>query len=86
MLNGQLWIWSDQAVMGPTGGFKGAVNFAKLHVYECVHVSERSHSSETLQPKKKKDTMCSLIPMKRNAIFIESTIFIINFTNVTSLM
>lgn len=68
MLNGQLWIWSDQAVMGSTGGFKGVVNVtklnAKLHVYERVNVFERSRSSETLQPKKKETQFVPLLLSK----------------------
>lgn len=73
MLNGQLWIWSDQAVMGPTGGFKEAVNFtklnAKLHVYECVHVLERSHSRKLCNQKKKKRHNLFLYSYKKKCYF-----------------
>lgn len=73
MLNGQLWIWSDQAVMGPTGGFKEAVNFtklnAKLHVYECVHVLERSHSRKLCNQKKKNKTQFVPLFLSKEMLF-----------------
>lgn len=79
MLNGQLWIWSDEAVMGalgPMGGFKGVANFtklnAKLYVYECMHIFLRGFMAVTLcNRKKKRDTICCLTVTKRNVIFIE---------------
>ena len=80
--------------LGPTDGFKGAVNFIGLIARLCMDVpfSERIHSSEgtplqkkILNPKRMKK-ICCFIPMKRNAIFIESTIFIMNFSNVPGVL
>lgn len=96
---GSHWCWMDSSGYGQIqlswvlchgthGCFQRGCELheMKRKKWMCVHFFLRGSIAVKLcNEKKRKDIISCFTPIKRNAIFIESTIFIINFSNLTSL-